>query len=465
MIHSTHLLGLGTALAALLLVLAGWAVGRRRYRRDRRPGSIEVKVAAIAAAGCTAYSADTSWAFARDYLDMVSTTERTALFAVAELALVSTALMARKNLAVQGTPGFPGTLVWLITTVQVVPAYAESGLVGGSVRAFFGPIMAAVLWHLAMGIEVRIRTGTASRGLLTTLGREARERLLSRLGVANRDRDAAQITRDRATARAVDLATRLAEQSPRQRQSRRGRRTARKLSAAIGRAGAGTHPAQRAALLNQLAARRHALALVTVPLPSPWSPVPDHDTRDRGPGRGQGPGTGSALHHGTVPTDEETGTVPLAGPRSPVPGHDTRDRRPQSTGTGTNNAPHHGTVPVPSDEETGTEERTEAPPLSEHGTVPPGTERRPVPHRRKPTPKSKATAKSKPRSRAPQEPSTEYLVDRVRPHVPELLARDGNAQLTRVQLREILRADGIGCRNDRLTHVLRTLNTPTGSRR
>ncbi|MFD3910009.1 hypothetical protein, partial [Streptomyces sp. NPDC058603] len=317
----------------LALMLTAWTIQRRR--RDTRPqkrlGSPAVKVAALAALGCTAYSADTSWRFAADYLNMAGTAERVGMFAAAELALFATALMARQNLASQGAPGLPGTLVWVITGVQVIPAFAESGPVGGTVRAFVGPIMAAMLWHLAMGIELRLRTpGAASHGLIATLGREARERLLSRLGIAARDRDAAQITRDRATTRAVVLATRLAERTPEQQQSRRGRRLTRRLSKAIGRAAVGTDPLQRAQLLDQLAARRHALALARIPLPSPWSPPYSSDTAAPVPSP-QAPGAPvpTVGPHGPAERDGDRGP---RKERGPVPGTEIRDA---GTGTGT----------------------------------------------------------------------------------------------------------------------------------
>ncbi|GHG95493.1 hypothetical protein [Streptomyces rubradiris] len=293
------LLTLGIPGAATALALTGWAA-RRARRSQKRSSNKAVVAAALAALGCTAYSADTSWRFAADYLDVAGTAERAGMFAAAELGLFATALMARQNLTTQGTPGMPGTLVWVISGVQVIPAYAESGVVGGTVRAFVGPVMAGMLWHLAMGIELRLRTpGAASKGLVATLGREARERLLSRLGIATRDRDAAQITRDRATIRAVDLATRLADLSTEQRQSRRGRRLTRRLSKAIGRASVGTDPDQRAELLAQLAARRNALTLATVPLASPWSPGPTGEmatvvpaaNRQSSPAPGGGPRT------------------------------------------------------------------------------------------------------------------------------------------------------------------------------
>ncbi|MFF3640427.1 hypothetical protein [Streptomyces sp. NPDC002564] len=258
------------ALGLLALALAGWSFRRNRNRVDgRRVGTPAVWVSALAALNCTVYSADTSWRFAADYLDMAGTVERAMMFSAGEAALFATALMARQNLKTQGAPGLPGALVWVITGVQVIPAYAESAAVGGTVRAFVGPVMAAVLWHLAMGIELRLHKPDAtSQGLLATLGREARERLLSRLGIATRNRDAAQITKDRASRRAVALASHLAGMSVADRE--KDTRVTRRLQTALTRAEVGTDPRQRQAFLEELAARRHAATLATIDLPSPW---------------------------------------------------------------------------------------------------------------------------------------------------------------------------------------------------
>lgn len=252
---------------ALAVVAVLVVAGRRAVRRT--PGA--VLMACVAALACTAYSADTSWRFAEHSLDMVGTGERAAMFAAAELALFATALMARQNLRTQGAPGVPGALVWFITGVQVIPAYSESGIVGGTVRAVVGPILAALLWHLAMGIELRHRApGSGSGSLPALLARELRERLLSRLGLAVRDRSAEQITRDRWTVKAVALAAKLADMP----EKARGRaRVARRLSVAVGKAQAGASEEQRTKLLELLAARRHAAALATVDLPSPWEPA------------------------------------------------------------------------------------------------------------------------------------------------------------------------------------------------
>ncbi|MFD4950461.1 hypothetical protein [Streptomyces sp. NPDC058451] len=514
--------------AALVLVLTAWTIRRRGTRPQKRLGSPAVKVAALAALGCTCYSADTSWRFAADFLDMAGTAERAGMFAAAELALFTTALMARQNLATQGAPGLPGTLVWVITGVQVIPAYAESGPIGGTVRAFVGPVMAAMLWHLAMGIELRLQTpGAASHGLIAVLGREARERILSRLGIAARDRDAAQITRDRATARAVALAARLAERTPEQQRHWRGRRLTRRLSKAVGRAAVGTDPLQRAQLLDQLAARRHALALATVPLPSPWSPahspttaatVPSQPTSnapvpvpvpdphgsdepdsDRGPGGPRGPvpeivdpkasstaGT-EGDETGTVAGTQapEVGPVPGTGPASPEAaegdatdagtGHSTREvpaqapdspRGPSAADSGTETTGDRG----PTNTESGTETTgNRGPTNTESGTETTGNRGHKVPLRRKTTTKPRTKNKGKrarPRTpqtqRPPREPeqSVDQLVQEVRPHVPALLERDGNESVTRVQLREILRREGLkGGRNDRLSLVLQQLRS------
>ncbi|MFF6911766.1 hypothetical protein [Streptomyces sp. NPDC012466] len=510
--------------AALALVLTAWTIRRRGTRAQKRLGGPAVKVAAVAALGCTAYSADTSWRFAADYLDMAGTAERAGMFAAAELALFATALMARQNLAVQGAPGLPGTLVWVITTVQVIPAYAESGPIGGTVRAFVGPVMAAMLWHLAMGIELRLRTpGAASNGLIAVLGREARERLLSRLGIAARDRDAAQITRDRATARAVTLAARLAERTPEQQRNRRGRRLTRRLSKAVGRASVGTDPLQRAQLLDQLAARRHALALATVPLPSPWSPahsstsaatvpaqptsnvpvpVPgpdgsDEPVPDRGPRTPRGPVPEEAdpeAKVGAGTEGDETGTT--AGTKPPedgaVPGTEPADpeaaardtaatrtdlnkrevaaqdpdshRGPSLAKSGTESTEDRGPTATQSGTET-TQDR--GPTATQSGTETTQDRGHKVPLRRKPARKSQTKNKDKrARSRSPQteRPARELgeserqLVHEVRPHVPALLERDGNGAITRVQLREIIRRQGLtGVGNDRLGLVLQEL--------
>lgn len=364
-------------------------------------------------------------------------------------------------------------------------------------RAFVGPVMAAMLWHLAMGIELRLhKPDAASHSLLATLGREARERLLSRLGIAARDRDAAQITRDRATTRAVTLATRLAEHTPAQRQKWRGRRLAHRLSKAVGRASVGTDPKQRAQLLDQLAARRHAHTLASIPLPSPWTTGHDEPAE---PASATVPSP-QAAHNTSVPSDgPRTDTEPVgdrtAGTeRGPVP-------KSTSHSTGTDVGTGRGPVPESRDQDAGTKRYAgempahtpqphRGPKGTKSGTDPigggtgdragptqgPGQARGPgvagtgamlarSPHggSRRGRASESGPVRSRRRARrgdrrcrwSSSSPGSDPMFRRS-------WSGDGNETVNRVQLREILRNEGLrGGRNDRLGLVLQELRTKT----
>ncbi|MFE3853411.1 hypothetical protein ACFXPN_20025 [Streptomyces griseorubiginosus] len=232
--------------------------------------SSTVLAAGIGALVCTGFSADTSWRFADHELHM-TTGERAWLFAAGEVVLVVCAVMARANKiatatdGAAGTPGVPGVMVWCIAGVQVIPAFTESGLVGGLVRAVFGPVMAALLWHLAMGLEIRVtRPEALSTGLPAQIGHELRERLLSHLGLATRNRTAEEITRDRAHARAVRLGARR----------HLGPWGRARLAAAVTRTRATVDGTRRHHLLQDLAGRRTTEQLRTMDVPSPWVIAP-----------------------------------------------------------------------------------------------------------------------------------------------------------------------------------------------
>ncbi|MFF7158101.1 hypothetical protein [Streptomyces sp. NPDC008139] len=273
------------AVPVLAVLAAVLAFAATRVRRSAGHPPAAVVVAALGALLCTAYSGDTSWNFAADHLGMSSAGERSIMFAAAELGLFSMALMARQNLRTSGAPGTPGALVWVITGVQVIPAFSESGIVGGFVRAFVGPVLAALLWHLAMGIELRhAKPGAASQSLPAVLVRELRERMLSRFGLAQRGRDAAQITRDRWTRIATRRAARLADlEAAARTRGRTVARARRRLAVAVDRTDAGVLDGQRAVLLDRIAAYRGAGELASMALPAPWANRVGIDTTDAEP--------------------------------------------------------------------------------------------------------------------------------------------------------------------------------------
>ncbi|RNL71826.1 hypothetical protein [Streptomyces sp. I6] len=419
---------LAVAAGALLVGLRARRSQRRTHDRKWRP-SAAVVAATVAALVCTAYSADTSWWFAAHYLDMRNTAERTAMFAAAELALFSMALMARQNLhGPRQAAGLPGVLVWVITAMQTIPAFAESGLVGGTVRAFTGPVMAAVLWHLAMGIELRQRTpDAASHGLAAVLTRQARERLLARLGIVEQDQSAAEIIRDRATQRAVALAARLAEMRPEQRTEWAGRRTVRRLSKTLARSGIDADPRRNEQLLRQLATRRQAAALATIDLPGRWAtpagqPVspPDHSRADADErAEGNGRAEDRARLHPSDPGDEEP--HPGARPQSARPNPNTRSG-PETT------ARLQGAAPPPTGSGSGTT---------------PGKSRKPKPKR----------PGRKPRA------SDEMLRD----YAHRL--HDEHGRLSRDSLEQVVRDDGYSVASDHAGEIVRTVKAELNASR
>lgn len=415
------------------------ALSSQGHTRDRkRRLSVAVVTATVAALVCTAYSADTSWRFAAHYLDMRNTAERTAMFAAAELALFSMALMARQNLhGPRQAAGLPGVLVWVITAMQTIPAYAEAGPVGGTVRAFTGPVMATVLWHLAMGIELRQRTpDAASRGLAAVLTRQARERLLARLGIVQQDQGAAEIIRDRATHRAVALAARLAEMTPEQRTGRAGRRTVRRLSRALARSGIDADPCRNEQLLRQLATRRQAAALATVDLPGRWTtpagqPAAQPD-RSRADGDGQADGKGRAEDiarpHPSDPGDEETHPGARPNPTARSSPEQTARSGPESTAR-----PNRSALP-------------------QEATPPPTGNGPHIPPAKRPTSKRKR-AGGKPRATA----------DVLRDYAHQL--HDKHGRLSRDLLEQAVRGDGYTVASDDAGAIVRAVKAELSTSR
>ncbi|GGU60016.1 hypothetical protein GCM10010211_26300 [Streptomyces albospinus] len=426
-----------TLTTALVLVaaalLTGWLIRRsRRHPGDgQRPQSPAVVtpavlVAAVAAVACTAYSADTSWRFAADYLGMRSMIERTAMFATAELALFATALMARQNLnGPMQAPGLPGLLVWVITGVQIIPAYAEFGPLGGTIRGVVGPVMAAMLWHLAMGIELRHRTPQAtSRSLAAVLAAQARERMLARLGIADQDADAARLIRDRALHEAVTLILRADAMTDTQRTKRRGRRLIRRLHEALERADVDGDPRQDELLLRKLATRKQGLTLASIALPPRWPGIPS-GTSDQ-----------TARRRISPPADRGTADAGRAHP------YDTTDEVHQAARIPPTAVTNPGRAPLP-EAETGPEQPASAPP---HAEPIPGTASDPNGHPGEP---------GKPGRRP--DVTDEVLLKAAR------RIKEATGKITRKQLEEQLRAEGLSVSRDRAGNTVRIVKAETNA--
>ena len=201
-------------------------------------------------------SVDTSWRYFGDHLHIVGA-ERVLLFSVVEVFLLAAAWSMRAGVRRDGNPGSARWVAWALCGVQAYMALGVAGPLDAPVRVGLGSVLALVALHQALGIEIKARTGVRS-GTLARIGRELRERALSRLGLADDARDALARTRERAAVRAATIAT---SRKPNLRTLRR----------AVLKSGAATSPEMRALLLDTRAALGSVDKLVDMDVDSPWT--------------------------------------------------------------------------------------------------------------------------------------------------------------------------------------------------
>lgn len=204
-------------------------------------------------------SVDTSWRYFGEQLHVTDIRERVLLFSVVEVMLLAAAWSMRAGVRRDGKPGSARVVAWALCGLQAYMALELSGLTAGLARVALGSVLALVALHQALGIEIKAKHGV-SAGTWARVGREMRERALSRLGLADDARDALQRTRERAAVRAATIAT-TAKPSIRQ------------LRKHVLRSGAATDPAMRALLLDTRAALGNVAGLVDMDTASPWTPA------------------------------------------------------------------------------------------------------------------------------------------------------------------------------------------------
>lgn len=212
-------------------------------------------------------SLNTSWRFFAEVLHIPTDNgERLIMFTVAEMALIVSGAGMAVNVRRTGQPGPFRVVVWGMCAVSGYMAWQMSDVEEGLARVILGPVLGAIMLHLALGLELRTRhhrTGTLAR-----IGRELRERMLSRLGLADDERDALQRTRDRAAHRAAQLSLPC-----RWRWSRQAR-----LQKALIAANVADDQVMRDKMLARLLVLRHAHELANYDQSSPWLHLDDEAT-------------------------------------------------------------------------------------------------------------------------------------------------------------------------------------------
>lgn len=270
-------IALYTAAAAALVLLVTVLANKTRGIARPTAGQTAVTVGALV---CTGVGVNTAWMFTATHLHITDEFTRVALCGTGEIVLVALGLAARDNLRRDQAPGTPGMLVWVITGFLAIPAYAEGSaqaqgfwqaLVAGTWRAVFGPVGAAILWHFAMGLEIKaIDAAARSKGVLARLGRRLGQSILAAFGIGDTDTTTTELLRARARVRAANLTDRYRSLSQKRQGGMHGRWIKRRLRAALRTAGVAHDDAAKAALLADLAVSSHAPALSQLAHENPW---------------------------------------------------------------------------------------------------------------------------------------------------------------------------------------------------
>ncbi|MDQ1248937.1 MAG: hypothetical protein QG597_3311 [Actinomycetota bacterium] len=357
------------------------SIGRPTERSSSDPRGTVVEqrlelALTIAAAGiATALSVSGMWKVFGDVLGF-SVPGRVALAGFLEIAMVVSAIRARRNLRLRGTVGHDGIAVWVLALLSAVIAASDAHGAGRAIR-FAAPLVAAWLWHGGLA-TVRQQTQTRQRAKIAW--RWTRERLAVRLGLAepvhratsdvDRARRLARLTRARLRLAVLEastlpwLLTVLTAQPVRTAWA--VWRLQRQALAAVEHLHLGTDPAIPVAIRGTVAAvtgLRAATAPTVLTAVSPWAqvraleaPVPAADDQ-LCEGCHAAPATrtwprphaGSPFHlcAQCVPATPGTGTPGTGTPGTGTPGTGTPGTGTPGTGTPLGVLFNGYTVPVP----------------------------------------------------------------------------------------------------------------------
>ncbi|MFE7664907.1 hypothetical protein [Streptomyces celluloflavus] len=280
---ATSLLCLAVAVAAARLwrvagpQLAGATDVSRGQAKTRQRRVSAGTLAAIAAfIVCTSVSLNTSYRFTGDPngLAMTDEFERVLSCAAYESLMAMCVLGARERMTGESkSPGWYGSAVWIFAALSAIPAAVEGdGLLTAStaVRIIVGSFGSALAAHSALGLDLKHRTGEDSEAPSAVILRDLRERLMSRMGLTQRNRSAQQIAQERALSRAVELRDTHQRMTPEDKTSKRGQKVAKQLAAAQDAAGLATDEAQKTLYVARVTQRQHSTSLKITDDDSPW---------------------------------------------------------------------------------------------------------------------------------------------------------------------------------------------------
>ncbi|NJP92748.1 hypothetical protein HCN51_25380 [Nonomuraea sp. FMUSA5-5] len=265
---------IGLALAVLVLRVA-WRAVSWLFSRYVAPRPVEDVLTIVAASIATGVSAQGMWRFSGDVLGMNGPL-RLLLFAFIEVAIITSAVRARRNMRENFSAGIDGIAVWALTCLTAVLSSMDARSLPEAVFRLAAPLVAAWLWERGMAIERHRIRGTGRINWRLTP-----ERLLVRLGLAEvSDRTASEVDAHRRLTR-VALAAKRAKALREAGASERKMRAAlakldKAMDQAVEHTGLAVDPQRQEALLAQIAALYNTSALIDADPRVPWEPEAEH---------------------------------------------------------------------------------------------------------------------------------------------------------------------------------------------
>lgn len=258
------------AAAVLAALFMAWQAARRlatAARNTLRDRQVEDLLTVVAAGMATAVAANGMWRFFGSVLHF-SGAERAAMFGFLELAVVTCAFRARRNMRSFGSAAAEGLAVWVLAALSAVFSALDARSGAEAVFRLAPPLVAAWLWHRAMALEQRRSSGRGVHWRLTL------ERILVAVGLAEPSaRAASDVDAHRRIARLARAAKRLRERrasGARPWRQDLARRLDKAMEAAVEHAGLASDAARQDQMRDQIGALNAAEALAGLDLAAPW---------------------------------------------------------------------------------------------------------------------------------------------------------------------------------------------------
>lgn len=268
-------LGLIALALSYLLLRVAWRGGSWLFSRYVALRPIEDVLTVVAACIATGVSAQGMWRFSGDVLGLDGPL-RLLLFAFIEVAIITSAVRARRNMRENYSAGIDGIAVWALTCLTSILSSMDARSLPEAVFRLAAPLVAAWLWERGMAIERHRIRGTGRINWRLTP-----ERMLVRMGLAEvSDRTASEVDAHRRLTR-VALAAKRAKALREGGASDRKVRTAlakldKAMDQAVEHTGLAVDQARQEALLAQIAALYNTSKLVDADPRVPWEPEQDH---------------------------------------------------------------------------------------------------------------------------------------------------------------------------------------------